>query len=186
MNVDEPAGDRTIATVRGYVAVFGQWAEIESPVEGHFLERVAEGSFRDTIERDRARYRALFEHGRDPVIARRPLGPLRGLREDSRGVAYELGLLDTPANRELLPGLRAGLYGSSFRGKVELEAFDGYPARSTYNPGQLPERTIQRVALLDVSVTAFPAYLGAVASARSAEPGVWTPARRRERLIEVM
>ena len=186
VNVDEPPGDGTLATVTGYLAVFGEWAEIDSPAEGHFVERVAPGSFTATIERDRERYRVLLEHGRDPVVARRPLGPIRELREDSRGVRYAFGLLDTDHGRDLLPGLRAGLYGSSFRGKVESDETQDWPARSTYNPDRLPERTIQRVAMLDFGPTPFPAYAGATAAARSRDATPWTPARRRGRLVVLM
>jgi hypothetical protein len=136
--------------------------------------------------RDRSRYRVLLEHGADPVVARRPLGPIRDLREDERGVAYEFALLDTEFGRELLPGLRAGLYGSSFAGRLEHEV-KSWPERSEYNPTGLEERVVRRVALLrDFGPTAFPAYAGATALARSADRGVWTPARRRERLIEVL
>jgi phage head maturation protease len=128
----------------------------------------------------------LLEHGRDPVVARRPLGPIRELREDERGVRYAFGLLDTDYNRELLPGLRAGLFGSSFRGRIEGDV-DPWPERSLWNPGGLPERTVHRVSMLmDLGPTSFPIYLGTSALARSAEPGVWTPARRGERLVEVL
>jgi HK97 family phage prohead protease len=173
--------------VRGYLAVFGEWARIDSAAEGPpFMERVGRGSFAETIERDRSRYRVLLEHGKDPVIARRPLGPIKELREDQRGVAYSFGLLDTDFGREILPGLKAGLYGSSFRGRIEAVEVTDWPERSTYNSERLPEQTVQRVAMLDFGPTPFPAYLGTTASARSADHGLWTPSRRRQRLLEVL
>jgi hypothetical protein len=47
-------------------------------------------------------------------------------------VAYSFGLLDTDFGRELLPGLKAGLYGSSFRGRIEaVEVTDWQSGRRT-------------------------------------------------------
>jgi len=56
------------------------------------------------------------------------------------------------------------------------------PERSDYNPDALPERTIHEVELFEFGPVTFPAYAGATAGVRS----VWTPARRRRRLLEVL
>jgi hypothetical protein len=186
LELQEPPGDGTLGTLVGRMAVFGEWAEIDSMHEGHFVERVAPGSFLRSIDRDRDRYRALYDHGMDPSIGRKVLGPVKGLGEDIRGAFYAVGLLDTTFNRDLLPGLKAGLYGSSFRGQIAREQFDHYARASEHNPEGLAERTVQEVALRDFGPTPFPAYVGATAGARSLGPDVWTPARRRERLIEVL
>jgi hypothetical protein len=114
------------------------------------------------------------------------LGPVKGLGEDARGAFYAVGLLDTGYNRDLLPGLKAGVYGSSFRGQVTRDDFDRYARASEHNPDGLAERTVREVSLLDFGPCTFPAYVGATAGARSLGPDVWTPARRRERLIEVL
>ena len=60
----------------GHFARFGEWAEIHSIHEGHFLERLSPGAFRKTIAENRGRIRALFQHGKDPVVADKPLGPI--------------------------------------------------------------------------------------------------------------
>jgi HK97 family phage prohead protease len=186
----EPPGDGTIGTLIGRLAIFGEWAEIDSAWEGHFLERVSRGSFLKTIERDATRYKPLFQHGHDPNIGGKVLGPIRSLREDDHGAAYEIGLLDTAYNRDLLPGLKAGLYGSSFRGTVEQERFERHARTAPHNPTGLDERTVEEVSLLDFGPVTFPAYLGATAGARSlsgrADAGGWTPARRRGRLLEAL
>ena len=188
LELHEPPGDGTIGTVVGRLAVFGQWAEIDSAYEGHFMERVSPGSFAKTIERDSGRFKGLFQHGHDPSIGSKVLGPIRALREDDSGAYYEIGLLDTAYNRDLLPGLRAGVYGSSFRGVVEREHFDRWAKVGEHNPQGLDERTVQEVSLVDFGPVSFPAYIGATAGARSIEGwadsgGPWTPARRRERLL---
>lgn len=187
------ARDGSLATVVGRLAVWNEWTEIESAFEGHFMERIAPGSFLKTIERDKARYRVLYEHGKDPTIARKVLGPIQELREDDRGAFYAFALLDTDYGRSLLPGLEAGLYGSSFRGTFENESFDRYPESSPHNPNQLPERTVREVSMLDFGPCPFPAYVGATAGTRSltdwwhgTESTTWTPARRRERLLEIL
>jgi HK97 family phage prohead protease len=190
LELAEPLGDGTIGTLIGRLAIFGEWAEIDSVYEGHFLERVSPGSFARTIQRDAARYKPLFEHGHDPNIGRKVLGPVNALREDESGAHYEVSLLDTAYNRDLLPGLKAGLYGSSFRGTVDREQFDRYAGISPHNPDGLDERTVEEVSLLDFGPCPFPAYLGATADARSlgsrADLGGWTPARRRQRLLEAL
>ena len=71
--------------------------------------------------------RVLFQHGQDPTIGDKPLGPIDVLEEDGTGPRYEVPLLDTSYNRDLEPGLRAGLYGASFR-------FASVPRSGTTSP----------------------------------------------------
>ena len=54
---------------------------------------------------------SVFKHRRDPVVADKPLGVIGVLREDELGAAYEVRLLDTSYNRDLVPGLPAGVTG---------------------------------------------------------------------------
>ena len=90
----------------GHFARFGEWAEIDSTFEGHFLERVAPGAFKKTLAENRNRIKVLFQHGQDPQIGDKPLGPVDILREDEEGAYYEVPLLDAPYVREMiLPGL---------------------------------------------------------------------------------
>jgi HK97 family phage prohead protease len=181
-------------TLTGHFAVFDSWAEIDSKYEGHFMERVAPGAFRDTFANDRSNIKVLFQHGRDPQVGNKVLGPIEVLEEDTRGAAYAVPLLDTSYNADLLPGLRAGLYGSSFRFTVGAEDRLDRPQPSEYNPDSLPERTITQAKVFEFGPCTFPAYDGATAGVRSltdwyrsGEPGVraviWTPARRRAALL---
>jgi HK97 family phage prohead protease len=125
-------------TLTGHFSVFNTWYEVDSVVEGHFLERVAPGAFARTIAEDRSQMRILFNHGKDPQIGDKPLGAIESLTEDARGAAYEARLLDTSYNRDLVPGLQAGVYGSSFRFHVTGEEFTDRPERSTHNPDGIP------------------------------------------------
>jgi hypothetical protein len=161
VGVDSPT------TLTGHFAVFNQWTTIESTREGKFLERVAPGAFTKTIAADRAAMRVLFNHGKDPQVGDKPLGPLDVLSEDARGAYYEVPLLDTSYNADLIPGLRAGVYGSSFRFRVDAEDFAPRVKRSTWNPDALPERTILAAHVYEMGPVTFPAYQGATAGIRS-------------------
>ena len=146
-------------TLAGYFAVFDQWTTIEG-WEGRFLERIAPGAF---AAADPNAVRVLFQHGRDPSIGDKVLGPLARLGQDARGGFYEVPLLDTSYNADLRPGLAAGLYGSSFRFSVTADDWDRHALRSGHNPEGLPERTVRSVTLHELGPVTFPAYAGATA-----------------------
>jgi HK97 family phage prohead protease len=156
-------------TLFGHLAVFDQWAEVDSKWEGHFMERMAPGSFRKTISEGRDRMKVLFNHGQDAQIANKVLGPIRDIGEDASGAFYEVPLLDTSYNRDLLPGLEAGVYGSSFRFSVPSgkEQFNRRAARSPWNPEGIPERTVLEADLKEFGPVTWPVYKGATAAVRS-------------------
>jgi HK97 family phage major capsid protein/HK97 family phage prohead protease len=164
---EEQEGGDERPILSGHFARFGEWTEIDSVWEGRFLERLDPGAFKKTITENRNGMRVLFQHGQDPQVGDKPLGPIRELREDEDGVYYEVPLLDTSYNRDLEPGLRAGLYGASFRFSVVKEEFDSKPKRSDYNPDGLPERTIKEARVMEFGPVTFPAYAGATAGVRS-------------------
>lgn len=158
------------------------------------MERIAPGAFAKTFTEDRTRIRALFQHGRDPQIGDKPLGTIEVLEEDSVGAHYEVALLDTAYVREVIPGLQAGLYGASFRFEATAEEFNQRPERSEHNPDGIAERTVTEAKVHELSPVTFPAYPDATAGVRSLtdwyrtgetadRPTIWTPARRRERLL---
>src|SRR5438128_5869235 len=118
------AADANMPTLIVRFAVFNRWTEIDSVWEGQFKEQVAPGSFKKTMQESRANMRVLFNHGKDPSIGDKVLGPIDQLREDEEGGYGEVPLLDTSYNRDLLPGLEKGLYGASFRFSVMKEAWN--------------------------------------------------------------
>ncbi|MCR4339221.1 MAG: HK97 family phage prohead protease [Gemmatimonadaceae bacterium] len=159
-------GDGT--TMFGHFAVFDEWTEIDSWFEGNFLERIAPGAFKKTFRENRAEMKSLFQHGMDPQIGDKPLGPIADLREDDTGGYYEVELLDAPYVRDdILPGLRADLYGASFRFQMIREEFDQKPDPSETNPNGLPERTLKELRLFEFGPVTFPAYPSATAGVRS-------------------
>lgn len=165
IEVREVDGERP--TLTGHFSVFNEWTEIRSRYEGNFMERVSPGAFDKTIAENRQAMRVLFDHGKDPSIGNKILGPIETLRPDERGAYYEVPLFDTSYNKDLLPGLKAGSYGSSFRFQVMREKEERSPERSEYNPEGLPERTILEAKVLEFGPVSFPAYQGATAGIRS-------------------
>lgn len=150
----------------GHFAVFNRWTKIDSWYEGKFMERLAPGSFADTLASSRA-VKVLYDHGADPMIGNKPLGTPRSVSEDKKGVKYEVDLFDASYVNDLKPALRAGQLGASFRFRVTAEEWQQTPKRSASNPEALPERTITGVELYEFGPVTFPAYADATAGMRS-------------------
>jgi HK97 family phage major capsid protein/HK97 family phage prohead protease len=160
-------GDGKPPQIFGHFARFSEWTLIDSMFEGRFMEQIAPGAFKKTFSEGRDRFRILFQHGQDPTVGDKPLASVTDLREDDEGAYYEGDMLDTSYNRDLLPGLQAGVYGASFRFRVMREDLVEEPGTSDHNPAGLPERTIREAEVMEAGPCTFPAYAGATASVRS-------------------
>lgn len=165
-SADEPP-DGSLGVLTGRFSEFGRWYKVSSRFEGDFMERVAPGATADTIRDDVSSMRVLFDHGMDAQIGNKVLGPIASLAERSDGPHYEVPLFDTSYNRDLLPGLKAGVYGASMRMRVTGDTWDDEPPRSDANPDGLPERTITRMRVPEFGPVTFPANQGASAGIRS-------------------
>lgn len=169
MRADDGATD--LGTLEGHFTTFGEWTRIRSWYEGDFVERIAPGAAKRTIDAhhasERGTVKCLFDHGHDPQIGNKVLGTFSELTEDSDGVRYAVELLDTSYNRDLAPGLAAGAYGASFRFRVVEESWNDEPGKSEHNPEGIPERTITQFQLFEGGPVTFPAYEGATAGLRS-------------------
>jgi HK97 family phage major capsid protein len=157
-------GDGDGRTLVGHFAVFNEWTEINSNFEGHFMERIAPGSFAKTFQESPPK--VTFNHGHDPELGDKVLGSIRSLAEDDVGAAYEVGLFDGLPSL-LMSGLRAGEYGASFRFGVMRERFDRDPGTSDWNPDGIPERTILEARVPEFGPVSFPQYESATAGVRS-------------------
>lgn len=151
----------------GTIVPFNQWTEINSAYEGHFLERFAPGALTKTFQDRADRIQVLFQHGKDPQVGDKPLGTISRIDHQTDGTHYEVDLLDTGYVRELIPGLEAGLYGTSVRFRVLKEEFVKEPGRSDHNPEGLPERTVKEAFVREFGPVTFPAYETAKAGMRS-------------------
>ena len=154
-------------TMAGHFARFDEWAEISSSYEGRFMESIRPGAFAKTIRERRDSIRVLFNHGSDPSVGDKVLGSVIDLEEDGIGARYAVSLFDTSYTRDLVPGLRAGVYGASFRFTPMRDEWDSEPARSDHNPEGLPERTIVEAKVAEFGPVTWPAYEGATAGVRS-------------------
>lgn len=157
----------SLGYLSGHVITWGDWYEINSVYEGRFMERIAPGATTKTIRENRAAIKVLFDHGHDPALGNKVLGELTELEEDDIGLRYGLGLFDTSYNRDLLPGLKAGVYGSSHRFRAIKDEWDDNPTRSEQNPEGIPTRTIRELSLHELGPVAFPASPHATAGVRS-------------------
>lgn len=164
------AGNGDGRTLHGHFAVFNRWTEIDSVYEGRFMERIAPGAFDRTFTERRDRIKVLYDHGKDPQLGNKPLGPLTELRADDTGGYYEVDLIDTPYNDDfIIPAARAGLLGASFRFSIPKGGDDWVtPSRGTdSNPERLKERTINEIEVYELGPVTFPAYADATAGVRS-------------------
>jgi phage head maturation protease len=152
-----------LGTVAGHLAVFNRWMEINSDVEGRFMERIWPGAFRRTLAENLGSMSFLFQHGRDPLVGTKPLGPIRSICEDGVGVAYEVPLFNTAYNLALIPGLKARKYSAGFHFQVVREEVQSRPRSSYYNPERLEERTILECRVLEFGPVTFEGYEDATA-----------------------
>jgi len=165
----EPSDGR-LGTITGTLVNYGQWYEVDSRLEGKFMERVMPGAFAKTFAENRSRMQIIFDHGQDRAIGRKPLGPLEDVQDTVQRLDYSGALLDTSYNRDLAPGLRAGVYGSSHLFTIpnrDGESWNFHPVPTPANPEGLPERTIREARIKELGPTPFPVATGTVAGMRS-------------------
>jgi len=163
----DDSGDGTGRTMHGHFSVFDRWTTIDSWYEGRFMERVRPGSFAATFKERGNKIRVLYDHGHDPSVGNKPLGAPDVLREDDNGAYYESELFDSSYVNDLLPALRAGQLGASFRFKITKDQWIEPKRESEHNPQKLPERSITGVDLYEFGPVTFPAYEDATAGVRS-------------------
>lgn len=164
---DQAPDDGRLATLEVDFSRFDAWYEIDSIFEGRFMERVRPGAFKRTIDQRGDQLRVFFNHGFELSIGRQVLSVPEVLEERDDGPHLEGPLFDTSFNRDLLPGLRAGAYGSSFMFEVLGEEWREEPGRSEDNPDGLPERSITEVRLFEAGPVTWPANPAATAGVRS-------------------
>jgi len=165
------AGDAGLGTLEVRFSPFGVWYEVNSWWEGNFMERTVRGAFSKTMaEALGARtmpVKMLYDHGFDPSIGNKPLAPVESLAEEKDSAVASGPLLDTTYVRDLIPGLQAGVYGSSFRFRVIQESWNDEPPVSDHNPKGIPERSVTEIRLYEQGPVTFPANPAATAGVRS-------------------
>jgi HK97 family phage prohead protease len=175
------AGDGdALGVMFGHFSVFDEPYEVDSLREGRFVERVMRGAFAETFLRDRRGMKVQFDHGVDVRFGDVVLGTITDLAEDNVGARYEVALFDTAYNRDLLPGLRAGAYGSSMRFRVVDDQWTDNPPATADNPNRLTVRRITQMRVYEFGPVTWPATPAATSGVRG--QGSDAAARRREHL----
>jgi HK97 family phage prohead protease len=123
---------------------------------GPYVETMARGVFADATE-DPATVKVMAAHNYDTL----PIGRAIALREDEDGLHADLLVSDTAAGRDVLTLVRDGVATGLSVGFVPLE--DEWTADRT-------AVVRRRAALVEISVTAMPAYPDAqIAAVRAAQ-----------------
>ena len=114
--IERAGGHEAPSVLEMRFAIFDRWQEINSPSEGgRFLERLSPGVFRKSLKESFAGIRAVLSHGKDPSLGSTVLGKIETIREEANGAIARVNLFRSVPG--LLDGLRAGVYGASFRGE---------------------------------------------------------------------
>lgn len=153
-------------TLFGHFSVFDQPTEINSTYEGRFIERIAPGAFKKTLAERGARIKIMWNHGRSEVLPDVLIAKPTDVREDTTGAYYEARMF-AGLPEWLYEGLRAGVYGASFRFAAILDHWVESPGISDGNPLGLPERTVREAAVAEAGPVSWPAYDGATSAIRS-------------------
>lgn len=147
------AGERV---VHGFAAVFNKRAQLAPGI----FEQIAPGAFTQAVSEDDVRF--TVEHDPARLLGRTASGTLI-LAEQRKGLHMESPLPNTTLGKDVAELMdRGDLNGLSFRFKTppQKERWEKLP-----NGNEI--RTLEQLRLVDVTLTAFPAYPDAVAAIRS-------------------
>ncbi|PKG49282.1 MULTISPECIES: HK97 family phage prohead protease [Halomonadaceae] len=142
----------------GYVARF------DEPIDlGEFVEVVRAGAFTRTLAGTGAQnIRAIYEHDGRALLGRLGAGTLR-LSEDAVGLAFEIDLPDTTLGRDLAHLVERGdVAGCSFGFLPVSDAWSEREGRAV--------RELTDVDLIEVTITASPAYDTTSVQVRASQP----------------
>jgi len=152
-------------TFEGYAAVFNE-AAVVNDYRGRFLERFDPHSFDRTIQlrslaNDQVRQiKFLFNHGMHPLISNMPIGQIRNLKPDSRGLHVRARMPVNWLNMPIIDGIRSKqITGMSINFIAEGEEWsDTREGRS---------RLVTEATLLELGPVIDPVYTGTEVSLRS-------------------
>lgn len=146
-------------TLTGYAAVWDSPTRIDS-WEGTFDEKIQRGAFADSL-RERTP-KLQFDHGHHPLLGSIPLGVVKRMAEDERGLYMEARLHDNWLIQPVRDAIASGsVDGMSFRFRALGEEWD--------ESGATPVRTLTKVELLEAGPVVWPAYDTTTVGVRSAD-----------------
>jgi signal peptide peptidase SppA len=154
------ASGRKRKTLEGPFVPFDEWIEVDSIIEGHFMESFAPGSVDKSIAERRDKIRAILHHGREG-LGTMPIGKIVDLHADAKFAYYEVELFDGLPT-VFLEGVEAGQYGTSMKFELMRLAPRGQRLLGPeLNPQNLAEHRHLEVKVIELGPTPFAAYEGA-------------------------
>jgi len=149
-------------TITGYAAVFNEWTTLWSYRGGEVREVIRPGAFRIALETSQD-VRALENHDSSRLLGRTKAGTLR-LREDDKGLWFEVDPPNTRTADDLIENLRAGnIDQCSFAFQARKDGGQRIIRREE-GERSITEIELLSVDLYDVSIVTYPAYEGTSAS----------------------
>lgn len=134
--------------ISGYAATF----DSRTSIGDFFDEIISPGAFKKTISNSESDIRALFNHDWDKVLGRTKADTLT-LREDEKGLNFELELPNTSYARDLAESME--------RGDIDQCSFGFHvdEGKERWDYSQEPAlRTLEEVELYEISIVSIPAY----------------------------
>lgn len=159
LTVERADGDPVIV---GYAAVFYNGSRsTEFKLFDGLVERIMPGAFTRAIEEGQD-VRGLFNHNSSSILGRTKADTMT-LREDDRGLRYEIQPSDSESSRSVVSAIERGdVSGSSFAFNIIEQLFR--------TEGDTDIREIRDVDLFDVGPVTFPAYEATEVGVRSVSP----------------
>ena len=151
--------------LHGTMIPFDEWVEIDSIIEGHFLECFLPGSLDKTFSEGRERMRCILHHGKE-LLGRMVIGTISDLHADEKAGYYEVDLYDDLPGI-LIEGLEEGQYGTSVYYELVQPDYRPRPGKSSHNPKGLDELRVAEAKVIEFGPTPFGIYEGASAALRS-------------------
>jgi HK97 family phage prohead protease len=146
--------------LEGYASAFNY--PIESGTRAHpQTTLVRPGAFTRTLKNNRDQIQVLFNHGHDPRYGELPIGTIKDLHEDKRGLKAQVELHDGPDNENI----RAALASGALRA-MSIQFEDLTPDAEQFNEDR-SERYLTELKLWEFGPVTFPANEGAVATLHS-------------------
>lgn len=144
-NVQTRSKDNEPLKISGYAVVFNSRASIGD----FFDEQISPGAFKRALS-ENGDIRALFNHNWDKVIGRTKAKTLT-LREDDKGLYFELELPNTSYARDLAESME--------RGDINQCSFSFNATKEDWDYNSDPAlRTVIEADLYEISIVSIPAY----------------------------
>lgn len=168
MGIRSVAGSRR-RVLHGQMVPFNVWTEVNSAIEGHFMESFAPGSLAKTFAEGMGRIRCIFNHGLGGGTGKMVIGRVLDLHEDDDAAYYEVELFPSLEKEAplLLEGIEAGEYGCSLHYVLQKADQNFRPKRSDHNAEGIPELRILEAKVIEFGPTAFGIYPEATSGLRS-------------------